>query len=213
MEEPDGAGHRSGPRGDETHITVQKVDGLIGLLMEGIERLSFSEQVNLIVTSDHGMTDISPERFINVNNYLKPEWYDHIAGSSNPSAIFCSANYCDSIYNVLSKVEHIRVFRKDEIPASLHYGKNENVGDIIVIADCGWQFGFKPLPILGSHGYDIACADMHVIFFAYGPDFKKNYKGKIFDNTALYPLMSILLGIKPEKTDGDADQITQFLIE
>lgn len=210
MEEPDGAGHRSGPHGNETHAIVQTMDSLIGVLMEGIEALPFSSQVNLIVTSDHGMTDISSERFINANDYLRPEWYNHIVGS-NPSSIFCSESYQDSIYNLLSGIDHIRVFKKEDIPARLNYGTNENIGDLIVIADCGWQFGFNPSRAKGAHGYDTACSDMHVIFFAYGPNFKKNYKGKIFDNTALYSLMAVLLGIEPAVTDGDIKQITQFL--
>lgn len=209
MEEPDGAGHRSGPRGDETHKTVQTMDSLIGVLMKGIEKLPFSNQVNLIVTSDHGMTDISPDRFVNINDYLKPGWYDHIVGS-NPSSIFCNESYRDSIHIALSEVEHIRIFRKEEIPSQLNYGTNENVGDLIVIADCGWQFGFKPLPTKGAHGYDTTCSDMHVIFFAYGPDFKKAYKGTTFDNTAIYSLIAALLGIKPAETDGDINQVTQF---
>lgn len=210
MEEPDGAGHRSGPRGNETHKTVHSMDSLIGILMKGIETLPFSDKINLIVTSDHGMTDISSERFVHINDYLKPEWYNHIAGS-NPSSIFCHTTYQDSIYNTLSKVEHIRVFRKDEIPPSFNYGTNENVGDLVVIADPTWQFGFQPSPIHGGHGYDTNHTDMHVIFFAYGPDFKENYQGTTFDNTALYSLMATLLGIKPAETDGDINQVTQFL--
>jgi predicted AlkP superfamily pyrophosphatase or phosphodiesterase len=210
MEEPDGTGHRFGPGAEETRKVVQSLDSLIGVLMKGIESLPFSGHVNLIVTSDHGMTDISPERFVNINDYLKPGWYNRIVGST-PSSIFCNANYQDSIYSALSEVEHIRVFRKSEIPPYLNYGTNENIGDLIVIADCGWQFGFQPLPTRGAHGFDITCNDMHVIFFAYGPDFKQNYKGRTFDNTAIYSLLATLLGIEPAETDGDVNQITQFL--
>lgn len=210
IEEPDGAGHRSGPYGDDTRMTVQRLDSLIGVLIKGIEALPFAEKVNLIVTSDHGMTDIAPERFVAISDHLNPAWYSRIVGS-NPTSLFCEANYCDSIYNALEKVAHIRVFRKNEIPASFHYGTNENIGDLIVVADCGWQFGFSPLPIHGAHGFDVACTDMYVAFFAYGPDFKENYTGSLFDNTAIYSLMAILLDIEPAETDGDANQIIQFL--
>jgi predicted AlkP superfamily pyrophosphatase or phosphodiesterase len=182
----------------------------MGVLMKGIKALPIANKVNLIVTSDHGMTDVSPTRFINMNDYLKPEWYHYIVGS-NPSSIFCSPNYCDSVYNALSKVEHLRVFRKEEIPSSFNYGTNENIGDLIVVADCGWTFGNKPTSAVGTHGYDVACSDMHVIFFACGPNFKTNYKGQAFDNTAIYSLLTTLLGIKPAKADGDVNQITQFL--
>ena len=211
IDEPDGTGHRSGPHGDETGRVVRTLDSLTGVLMKGIEALPFRERINLIVTSDHGMTDIAPERFININDYLKPEWYEHVVGS-NPSSVYCGAAESDSIRNALSEVEHVRVFGKNEIPPSLRYGTNENVGDLVVIADCGWQFGFQAMSSRGAHGYDPACTDMHVIFFACGPDFKRNYAGTPFDNTALYPLMSVLLGIEPAANDGDVSRIMQFLV-
>jgi hypothetical protein len=52
---------------------------------------------------------------------------------------------------------------------------------------------------------------MHVIFFAYGPDFKEGYRGEMFDNTSLHVLLTTLLGIEPAATDGDKGQITQLL--
>jgi predicted AlkP superfamily pyrophosphatase or phosphodiesterase len=203
IDEPDGAGHRAGPHGDETRQTVRMLDSLTGTLMKGIEALPFGERINLIVTSDHGMTGIAPERFVNISDYLKPEWYEHIVGS-NPSSIYCSASCCDSIRSALSGAEGVRVYGKDEVPPSLSYGTNENAGNMIAIADCGWQFGFRPLSQHGAHGYDPSCSDMHVIFFAYGPDFKRNYRAATFDNTALYPLLAILLGVEPAPNDGKA---------
>lgn len=210
MDEPDGAGHRSGPRGVETKTTVHKLDSLVGRLMNGIAALSFADSVNLIITSDHGMADVSADRYIKVDEYLKPAWYDQIVGS-NPTSIFVKRQNIDSVYTTLSKVKHLKVYKKKDIPKSLKYGTNLNVGDIIVAPDCGWQFGFKPSPMHGAHGYDPKNKDMQVIFYAYGPDFKENYKGKKFDNTAIYPLLCYLLNIQPSGNDGDAKQFLQFI--
>ncbi|MCC8132435.1 MAG: hypothetical protein LIP04_01745 [Tannerellaceae bacterium] len=103
------------------------------------------------------------------------------------------------------------MYRKHEIPASFHYGTNPHISDLIVVADCGWQFGTWPSSTLGAHGYDIYCPDMQVIFFAYGPDFKTNYQGALFDNTAIYLLLSVLSGVEPAPGDGDINQILPFL--
>lgn len=210
MEEPDGAGHRSGPRGAETARTVSRQDSLIGVLARGIQSLPIGKKVNLIVTADHGMTDVSPERFIAVGDHLRPEWYHRVTGT-NPTSIFASPGYCDSIYNALTGVPHLRVFRKGDIPASFNYGTHRNIGDLIVVPDAGWEFDFKPWTSVGAHGFDVACEDMHVIFYAVGPDFRRGFRGEAFDNTAIYSLLSRLLGITPAPTDGNPAQIVQFL--
>lgn len=210
MDEPDGAGHRSGPRGEETKTTVHKLDSLVGRLMNGIAALPFADSVNLIITSDHGMTDVSAERYIKVDEYLKPAWYDQIVGS-NPTSIFVKEQNIDSVYNTLSKIKHLKVYKKKDIPKSLKYGTNPNIGDIVVAPECGWQFGFKSSPIHGAHGYEPQNKDMQVIFYAYGPDFKAKYKGKKFENTAIYPLLCYLLNIQPSQNDGDTKQFLQFI--
>lgn len=210
MDEPDASGHHYGPTGQETKLMVNHIDSLIGKLIDGIEKLPFGNQVNLIVTADHGMTDVSKDRFININDYLKPSWYERAIGN-NPTSIFASKENRDSIYAALSKIDNIEVYRKNKVPKKLKYGTNLNIGDIVVIPACGWQFGFKPSPNIGAHGYDPAHPDMQVIFFAIGPDFKVGYKGKSFDNTAIYPLLAHLLGVKPAQNDGNFKQVKSFL--
>lgn len=210
MDEPDASGHHYGPTGQETKLMVNHIDSLIGKLIDGIEKLPFGNQVNLIVTADHGMTNVSKDRFININDYLKPSWYERAIGN-NPTSIFASKENRDSIYAALSKIDNIEVYRKNKVPKKLKYGTNPNIGDIVVIPACGWQFGFKPSPNIGAHGYDPVHPDMQVIFFAIGADFKVGYKGKSFDNTAIYPLLAHLLGVKPAQNDGNFKQVKSFL--
>lgn len=210
MEEPDGSGHKYGPTGEKTKEVVHNVDSLIGVLWTGIQNLPIADKVNLIVTSDHGMTDVSPDKFIKIDDYLGKDMYNKAVGA-NPTSIYADINEIDSIYNILSNVEHISVYKKEEIPSQLNYGTNANVGDLIVVADLGWQFGLKAPSIKGAHGYPTTNKDMHVIFRALGPDFKNGYQGKTFDNTAIYPLLCYLLGVSPAKNDGDINQVLQFI--
>ncbi len=212
LDEPDGTGHRAGPKGVETGDMVLKIDSLIGKLIDGIAMLPFSEKVNLIITSDHGMTDVSSERYYKIDDSLKPSWYERAIGA-NPTSIYARSHNVDSIVFALSKLKHLKVYKKKDIPKSLNYGTNNDVGDVIVVADCGWQFGYKAGSAKGAHGYDPKNKDMSVIFYAYGPDFKKNYKGKTFDNTAIYPLLCHLLGVKPSANDGNVRQYEQFIIK
>jgi len=180
--------------------------------MHKIEKLPIASKVNVIVTSDHGMTEMSPERFVCMDDYLPLRWVKVIDGK-NPTSIFTREGYRDSVYMSLKKAQHIKVYKKEEIPATLHYGSSERIGDIIVCPDCGWQFASHPASIKGAHGFDPASPDMQVIFYAYGPDFKQNYRSKGFFNVDIYPLLAHLLEVNPEKIDGEFSRVENILVK
>ncbi|WP_321331459.1 ectonucleotide pyrophosphatase/phosphodiesterase [uncultured Bacteroides sp.] len=211
FEEPDHTGHLFGPESNETKVTVEHLDSLIGTLVTKIKALAIGKRVNLIITSDHGMTKISNDRLIDMNLFLKPEWCEIIDGRT-PTSIFTKAGYRDSVYQTLKKVAHISVWKKEEIPAELNYGSSDRIGDIVVTPDLGWQFSDKGSNLKGAHGYFPQNTDMQVIFRACGPDFKKGYSSKKFINTNIYPLLAHLLDITPKKTDGQFCRIKDLLI-
>ena len=211
FDEPDMSGHIYGPTSRETGETVAYLDSLMGDFRSKLLALPYGDKINFIVLSDHGMTDISDERFIKIDDYLKPEWYEH-AESINPTNIYSSPGCRDSILNALAGVEHISVWKKEEIPSRLVYGSSHRVGDIVVSPDCGWQFAKSPRGSKGAHGVDPEYPDMQVIFRACGPDFKTGYKApEKFVNVDVYPLLAHLLGIRPEKTDGKLERVKCLL--
>ncbi|MEG1401764.1 ectonucleotide pyrophosphatase/phosphodiesterase [Bacteroides sp.] len=210
FEEPDGVTHHHGPRSPEAGRIVFRMDSLVGMLRKGIASLPFAKDVNLIVTADHGMTEISTERVVNMNQYLKPEWCEMIDGRT-PTSIFTKPAFRDSVYNTLKSVAHIKVWKKEEIPAELNYGTSEFVGDIVVAPELGWQFTDEPRRLKGAHGYFPQSPDMQVMFRACGPDFKKGYKSKGFVNVDIYPLLAQLLGIIPAQTDGEMERVQDLL--
>ena len=63
----------------------------------------------------------------------------------------------------------------------------------------------------GNHGYDNQNTDMHGIFYAIGPSFKKGYLQESFENINLYALMAYILKISPATTDGDTRQLMNML--
>ena len=212
IDEPDGIGHYSGPVSERTGAVVHALDSLVGVLIDRVSALPIGKQVNIIVTSDHGMTEISADRCVSISQYLKPEWYEVISGNT-PTAIFTKQGYRDSVYNALKDLEHISVWKKEEIPAELNYGTNNRIGDIVVAPEIGWQFADDPKMIKGAHGFFPQEPDMQVAFRAIGPDFKENYISRGFINVNIYPMLAHLLQIKPEKTDGDFEQIKDLFKE
>ncbi|MCI6918805.1 ectonucleotide pyrophosphatase/phosphodiesterase [bacterium] len=209
FDEPDWTTHHYGPIAEESEAVIEELDSLMGILYRGLKELDYG--VNLIVTSDHGMTEISDEKFISIEQTVNPDWVERIV-STNPTSIFCKEGCRDSLFNQLSKVKHISVWRKEEVPAHLNYGSSNHLGDIIVAPDLGWQFATTPRGLNGAHGYNINEPDMQIIFRACGPDFKRGYTlPHSFSNVDLYSILAELLKIEPAKTDGSLEKVQELL--
>lgn len=63
----------------------------------------------------------------------------------------------------------------------------------------------------GEHGYDNQEMDMKPFFRAVGPVFHKNLEVGPFETVNIYPLMCHILGIQPEKNDGNLDNTKHML--
>ena len=208
FDEPDWTTHHYGPIAEESEAVIEQLDSLMGILYRGLKELDYG--VNLIVTSDHGMTEISDEKFISIEQTVNPDWVERIV-STNPTTIFCKEGCRDSLFEQLSKVKHISVWRKEEVPAHLNYGTSNHLGDLIVAPDLGWQFATTPRGLNGAHGYDINEPDMQIIFRACGPDFKRGYTlPHSFSNVDLYSILAELLKIEPAKTDGSLEKVQEL---
>ena len=217
FDEPDHTGHDFGPISVETKEVVEQLDSLLHSLYLRLKALPYGDKINFIVLSDHGMEDISPERFISWNDAIPEGWTERIL-AKNPTSIFVKEGYLDSLYNRLSQIEHLSVWKHGEVPAELNYGTSNRLGDLIVAPDLGWQFARFPSKTAGAHGYSPKEPDMMVMFRAVGPDFKEGYEAPFtegelsaFHNTDIYPLLCKLLGIKPAPTDGDLKRIQKIL--
>ena len=213
FEEPDRSGHNYGPMHRLTRRALEDMDLLLSKMWARIQLLPIASQVNLIITGDHGMTSVDPKRFVDIDDVLPKHWYERFC-NDYPTLIYASApQYVDSICDALQHVDHIRAWKKADIPAYLGYGTNKNMGDVVVLPDVGWLFADKPSKKQrGSHGFDHTAADMQVGFRAVGPDFKVGYeKPDRFRNVCIYPLLCYLLGVTPSPNDGNLDEVIDML--
>jgi predicted AlkP superfamily pyrophosphatase or phosphodiesterase len=217
FDEPDHQGHVHGPMAPETKAMCEEMDSLMHSLYLRLKALPYGDRINFILAGDHGMTQISKDRFVRATDYISLDWLDRFVGST-PTSLWVKEGYVDTVYNALKDVEHIRVWKKGEVPEYLNYGTSNRVGDIIVCPDLGWQFGLNNGKNGGTHGYDCKEIDMMVAFRAVGPDFKVNYQAPYtegeqssFRNIDLYPLLCHLLGVKPAPVDGKMERIQKIL--
>ena len=213
FDEPDGIGHRAGPENDSTGEVVKYVDSVLGHLRTEISKLEYSDRVNLIVVSDHGMGPISPEKYVNLFDHLREEWTDRVVGGNPVYFIDPSEGFADSITGRLDALEGVNAWQKEEIPAHLNYGESPRFPGIVVVADSLWSIGTRSDHSGysgGTHGYDNAYTDMHTIFMAEGPAFRKGYTTSAFANVEVYGIIAHILGLDPAETDGDLDNVSDI---
>lgn len=211
FEEPDYSGHVYGPASHETRRAVEELDSLLAGFYARLRALPGGGDINFIVTSDHGMAPTSPQRIIRLSDYLQPDWCERVLADL-PTLIFPMAGHEDDILKALEGAPHLRVWRREDMPAYLRYGSNPNVAPIVALPDNGWLVSEDGRVKLGNHGFDPTASNLCVPFRAEGPDFKHGYvRTELFDNTCIYPLLAHLLGIDPAPCDGSVSQIVDLL--
>lgn len=213
FEQPDMVGHLSGPVSSQTRNVVERIDSLVGDFCTKMNNLEVADSIDFIIVSDHGMTPISKNRAVAIDEFIPGEMIDHCFGNNPFFLIEPKEMFQDSVYSLLSDLEGVNVWRKDEIPDSLHYGSNNIIPSLVVCAKPGWSIYNDSSQFIngGTHGYSPYFSDMQGIFYGIGPSFKKNYAHKAFVNVEVYNLICRLLNLEPAANDGNFSSISGLL--
>ena len=103
---------------------------------------------------------------------------------------------------------HGRAYLREELPAYLHARANRCIGDVVVVADEGYDIGVSPRAsesLRGMHGWDPVFPSMHGIFLAMGPGIEAGQRRPAFQAVHVYPFLADLLELRPNpEIDGDA---------
>lgn len=215
-EEPDGISHSYGPNSKETKQIVERIDSVIGDFRGKIHSLPFADSINIVFTADHGMAPISEDKSISIDEYIKDDWVKSVKGS-NPVYLLQPKNniYTDSIISKLSGLEELDCWEKTGIPEHLHYGNNHRIFEVVCAAKPGFSIYWKNQSYAngGAHGYDPTFKDMHAIFYATGPAFKKSFVHQSIENVNLYALFAEILNLNPANTDGHLKNVKGLLAD
>lgn len=74
-EEPDESGHLLGPESPLMDAVIAGIDEKLGFLINELKKAGIYEKVNLIVTSDHGMVQLSHDHIIELDEYVGRDLY------------------------------------------------------------------------------------------------------------------------------------------
>jgi ectonucleotide pyrophosphatase/phosphodiesterase family member 5 len=217
FEEIDLTTHRFGIGSLELSYSLGITDSILGYLFEKLRSINLFDSTNIIIISDHGIMDFNGSNTINIDSLLTGMNYE-IQNYGAFMMINAEKKVQYKIYNKLKeKCHYYRVFLKKEIPASLHYSRHPFISPILIIADPGYVLTdsiseTKINNIKAINGYDNNELNMHGIFYAMGPGFKKNYKTSTLKIIEIYPLLCKLFNITPRyNIDGKLDCINHIL--
>lgn len=209
----DNAGHDKGPDSVEVKNAVQKVDASISDLIGGISQLGMTDRVNYVIVSDHGMSALSPDRMIVLDDYIDVQTAD-VVDWSPVLALTPMDGDVDRLYAALKgKHPALDVYRSSELPEAFGLAGHPRLPAIVAVAKDGWlitssrevnRWGQPDRHAPGgAHGYDARAQSMQGLFIASGPKIKSGMRVKAFDNIHVYELMCAILGLQPAKNDGD----------
>ncbi|WP_455639648.1 alkaline phosphatase family protein [Parabacteroides sp.] len=213
MEEPDAIGHACTPDSSATLQKVEELDRVLNHFFNEARKLDIFNQIDFLIVSDHGMATFTPDKYVNLNDYLPRDSFDYVFDGV-PVLLYPKASYTDSAYAILKQVPHITVWKKNEIPEKYVYGSNPRIGDLFVLPDIGTYVEFRAESnprYAATHGYDNFAPEMEAIFYAAGPSFRQNVKLPVMDNVNLYLIIAKLLGLQPAPNDGDSAVVESLL--
>ncbi|CAF1300171.1 unnamed protein product [Rotaria magnacalcarata] len=202
--EPDKQGHTYGPDSIEVRDTLVRLDGDIGYLLDRVQT-DLGDDLNIIILSDHGMT--------NVTKVTRPFYEKYVNRSSVDSNILSGALFnvmpnsgkTEEVFNSLSQIPNVTVYKRDEMPERFHYSKPKHrLGELTALTNSEGHI-LSPAttnaayPNKGNHGWDNAAQSMQAIFMARGPLFSKSIQIDSLNNVDIYHIACHILKIKPNR--------------
>ncbi|CAC5386744.1 ENPP5 [Mytilus coruscus] len=219
FQEPDPTGHQYGIYSNEILEKVKELDNSIGYLLDKFDSQNLWGQVNLIVTSDHGMTGVDyVNKAVDIRNYVNMTNIRRTVESGPVMHIQPVDGKVDEVIQSLYNVRHMTAYKKADIPERWHFKNNRRVMPIFLLAERGWLITTNKTELAiyyggsGAHGYDNKLLSMKPIFIARGPNITENHVAPTIRNIDIYPMICKLLGIEPSPNNGSLQATSNFLV-
>lgn len=226
--EPDEIAHATGAGSKNvTDYIKGDLNKALGYLFKRLKEENLFNEVNIILTADHGFTNITKEKAILLENYLNSSLYKtgakDFSGNGNHMSvnIFPEKGQEKKVLESLRSIPNLEVYEKgDANLTKLHYSSSERIAPIVIT---GSEEGIAIFPdeksrdnskSIGVHGQNpYIVPNMRPFFIAMGPAFKKGYVSEQFNSVDIYPLMCHILGIEPAPNNGSFDNVKELLVE
>jgi predicted AlkP superfamily pyrophosphatase or phosphodiesterase len=200
----DTVGHAEGPRSKRLDAAIAATDRALARLVDGLARRGLFEQVNLVLTSDHGMAATSPRRIARLDRLVdRDDVVVRYFGSIVP--VEPVAGREDAVARALvGRHRGLQCWRKGELPARFRHGRHPRVAPIVCLAEPGWLIADQAWVDRnrdwrggGAHGYDPEATDMRALFVAHGPAFRRGALVEPLQARDVYGVLMGALGLPP----------------
>ncbi|XP_052087377.1 bis(5'-adenosyl)-triphosphatase enpp4-like [Mytilus californianus] len=228
--DPDETAHNFGPDKidgtitDEVQQKIFQLDASLGYLKNKLNESNLWDEMNIIITSDHGFTNllslengqINLDKFNIDRKFYKTgsDMKNHLVMNLEPA----EGTDVEKLFQNLSVIPKMNVYRKcDDSLKKLHYCQNRRIMQFVLEAEEGYFIGntdtLKNIS-KGGHGYDQnKVPNMRPFFIAFGPAFRKGIISEHFESVNIYPLMCHILGIHPAPNNGSLDNVRHLLVQ
>lgn len=221
----DSAGHNYGPRSEQVAQALAEVDAELTYLVHTLRERGQAEQLNLIISSDHGMAEVDQRKYIIADELFDGSLTQNVRFSREIVSIFPKDGQEELLYQQIAgryNPEQMRLYRKHELPERFHHQQHARIAPIILLAEQPWIFvrrsllpGLKADPSFlrarGSHGYDNTEPDMQGMLIAYGPAFKQQATVAQLSMVDFYNVMARVVGLTPAPNQGDPRALSLLL--
>ncbi len=213
---PDSRAHSHGRYSDEVTEAIAEMDEVLGYLMDELKRTGLSETTNLIMVSDHGMTDLSEEKVIFLDDIIDLDEV-RVVGWGPVTMIRPEDGKREEVYRQLKKEEeHYSVYYREELPEAYRIGSHRRTPEIIMVADLPWVTSSRPFferrgVLAANHGWDHREPDMRTFFLAQGPDFHEGKQVEAFELIHIYEMICHILEIEPADNDGAFEKVRHMI--
>ncbi|KAJ8416542.1 hypothetical protein AAFF_G00358300 [Aldrovandia affinis] len=225
-EQIDVDGHHHGPLSPQLQASIHSLDIAFQTLNQRIKEKNLHNDLNVILFSDHGMTQLKwMEKIIELELYINMSHIIKMMDRGPVVSLWPKQAQFEAIYQRLSVLKHMKVYKIQEIPDRYHYKKGRFVSPLTLVADPGWFIteSKSKLPYWnndtgepkgwqhGWHGYDNEFVDMRGFFLAQGPDFKQNLRAGPIRAVDVYNVMCHTLGIQALPNNGSWPRVEYML--
>uniref|UniRef100_A0A8C4U742 Ectonucleotide pyrophosphatase/phosphodiesterase 7 n=1 Tax=Falco tinnunculus TaxID=100819 RepID=A0A8C4U742_FALTI len=222
----DSTGHKYGPESPQRKTMIEQVDRTVGYLRQRIQKSGLESNLNLIITSDHGMETVIKSNEIHikaVENFTFKDIQFELLDYGPNGLLVPKEGKLEHVYSVLKNAHpNLHVYKKADFPRRFHYANHTRITPLVLYSDPGYGLGTHPHSPpqrykvqfnKGEHGFDNEAMNMKTIFRAVGPAFKQGLVVEPFESVHVYALLCELLGIAPEPHDGALAALRPLLRE
>ena len=136
FEETNSIGHKFGPGSPELIATIRRLDEQLGRIVARLKSEGIA--ANIVIVSDHGLTPISTERVILLDDYIAPDSvqldFDGPVAGLRPHD-----GEIEKLVAALAPLQHARAYRREELPARFHVTDNPRNPPVWIVPDEGWE--------------------------------------------------------------------------